>query len=171
MRGAVRDGLLSGPESRLDGIDLEALQPWAAALGGRHPQTPNGPASRADDLTRMTRYAQVIAELGRVAGPDRPRTVGVGRWLATWMARDLTGLEGAGPLPGERIEAAHKALFEGGRLRPDAREAAAHWWSRIGGASAAARGVLLHAVEEAMGSVAPDDLEPRFLPLWWIADA
>ncbi len=171
LRRAARDGLLSGPEGRLDGIDLEGLRPWADALGARHPQTPQGPASRGAELTRMGRYAEIIAELGRVAGADRPRNIGIGRWLATWMARDLIGLEGPGPLPTERLAHAHRALFADGGLRADARGAAEHWWSRIGGATPKALDVLLDAVRDAMAGVDHADLEPRFLPLWWIADA
>lgn len=172
LRRAARDGLLSGPEGRLDGIDLAALEPWAEALGDRHPRTPDGPASRAADLTRMQRHAALIAALARAAGKGRPRAVGIGRWLLTWMARDLVGLEGPGPLPPERVEHAHRALFADGALRADARAAARDWWTRAGGeagpAGRQALGCLLDALEQAAAAVAPTDLEPRFLPLWWI---
>lgn len=169
LRKAAEAGLLAGTDGRLGGVDLPALAPWAEALGGRHPQTPDGPPTRGEALDAMRHHGALLAELGRVAGPERPRAVGVGAWLATWMARDLVGLDGPGALPPEKLADAHRALFADGAMRADARDAAADWWRRAGGADPFALVALIEAVEEAMAALDPADLEPRFLSLWSVA--
>lgn len=169
LRAASRDGLLRGPDGPVDAVDLPTLRPWADALSLRHPRRPDGPLSTGAQLDVARAHAEQIAALGRVAGPDRPVEIGLGAWLATWMTRDLIGLDGPGTLPPDRLTDAHRALFADGGLTPNARAAAAGWWRRAGGQSEAALAALLDAMTDALAGLDPADLDPRFITLWVVA--
>lgn len=170
LRRPLRDELLTGLGGRVDGVDLPALRPWAESLTDRHPQSPDGPFINGDQLAHARHRAELIAELARVAGRDRPRAIGIGAWLITWMARDLIGLDGPGALPADRLADAHRALFARGRFTPAAREAAADWWRRAGGDDPFALEQLVDAATESLAGVDPADLDPRYLPLWFIGE-
>lgn len=171
LRAAARDGLLRGADGPVDAVDLPALRPWADALSLRHPRRPDGPFTTGDQLALARRHAETIAALGRVAGPKRPEAHGVGAWLATWMTRDLIGLDGPGTLPAVRLADAHRALFAEGELTPNARAAAAGWWRRAGGEDDAALAALLDAIIDALAGLDPADLDPRFITLWIVEAA
>ncbi|MCB9527206.1 MAG: hypothetical protein H6701_02245 [Myxococcales bacterium] len=170
LRRALKDDLLTGLGGRVDGVDLPALRPWAESLADRHPHGPAGPFTTTEQLTHARHRAALIAELGRVAGRERPRAIGVGAWLITWMTRDLIGLDGPGALPADRLPDAHRALFARGRLTPAAHEAAADWWRRAGGDDPFALEQLVDAATEALAGIAPADLDPRYLPLWYVGE-
>ncbi|MCA9540588.1 MAG: hypothetical protein KC620_16935, partial [Myxococcales bacterium] len=170
LRPALRDRLLAGPDGPVDAVDLLDLRPWAEALSARHPRRPDGqPLDSAEVLDEARHQAALLAELGRVAGRDRPLEVGVGTWLITWLARDLIGLDGPGALPAGQVERAHRALFADGALRDEARQAAAAFWGRIGGQNPFALAALLADAEDQMAAVDGTALEPRFLPRLHIA--
>jgi len=163
----VRPALRIGPDP-IGAVDLPALRPWAEALTGRHPTRPDGePLADAADLQKARAVADTVAALVRVA-VERPPERGLGAWLVTWLARDLLGIEGPGPLPADRLTDAHTALFADGALRPETAAAAESWWSRAGGDDAPGSKALTDAAVESMAAVAACDLEPRFLPLLWI---
>lgn len=162
---AVRSALRIGPDV-VGAVDLPALRPWAEALTGRHPTRLDGsPLTTAADLADARAAAESIAALARAAGATRPVEHGLGAWLTTWLVRDLVGLDGPGRLPSTRLEDAHRALFSGGALRPEAADAAHAWWVRLDGGTSAALDALLDAATDAMAGVAAGALDPRFLPL------
>ncbi len=164
----VRSALRIGPDP-VGAVDLAALRPWAEALTGRHPARLDGrPLTSAADLADARTAAETLATLCRAAAPDRHVERGLGQSLLTALVRDLLGIEGHGPLPGDRIVDAHRALFVDGAVRPEAVEAAHAWWGRRDGGGTRGLETLLAAAADAMAQVAEDHLEPRFLPLLWI---
>lgn len=170
LQRPLRDDLLAGPGGRTDAVDLPALRPWAEALAERHPRHPDGPFSTGAALADAQHHAELLAELARVAGATRPREIGLGAWLITWMTRDLIGLDGPGALPPHRLADAHRALFADGAFAPAARDAAADWWRRAGGSDPFALEQLVDAATDAMAALHPAKLDPRYLPLWFIGE-
>ncbi len=155
-------------------VDLDALRPWAEALlGGRHPRRPDGaPIATAADLREAAAAAEALADLVTVAGRSRPPATPIGAWIATAFARAAAGLAGDGPLPLSAMATAHRALFTpAGAWTEAAAASLGAFWTQRGGADATARAALATQLIDELSHVAPDDLEPRFVSLWVVADA
>jgi hypothetical protein len=102
--------------------------------------------------------------------------------VLTLWAKDKLGLGGDGrdlsPLPLDRFVSFFSALFSGGKPgqihEENARELAL-WADRVleEGLSASLQALLfslIQELEEEYGSVAPDQVDPRFMPLFLIAE-
>lgn len=173
VRAAAREGLLQGAGGPVDAVDVPELARWAAALAAHHPHHPDDhPFQSAAELVEARAQAELIAELARAAGRRRPEAVGVGAYLFTWMTRALLGIsEAAGPLPPDRLGAAHRAWFDTGAIRAESRAAAEAFWRQIGGAETRTVARLLNAAADELAHVAEADLEPRFSRFWWVNEA
>lgn len=170
-RRAAADGLLAGPEGRLDAVDLPRLKPWVEALCGRHPTLPDeAPIASPDDLARVTAAASIVAELARCA-EGRPDAVGIGAWLFTAFAHDALGEPAGGPLALAKVPAVALSLFTEGQLRPEARAAAEAWWARIGGHRPEALAALLEEARGQVGAVRDGAPDIRYTPILWVGDA
>ncbi|MBU1897511.1 hypothetical protein KKB55_07040 [Myxococcota bacterium] len=154
-------------KSSLGALGLETAQPWIEALTRRHPTRPDGrPIASAEDLDEARRWARWIADLHTVAvGLGRPAGEEIAAWLFTAFALDALALTDRQRLPLTHLLDALTALFDEGDLRPEAKEAAALWWRRVGGTEAGALALLLDAAVEQLSAVDPLDFEPRFAPI------
>lgn len=170
-RRAAAEGVLAGPDGRLEAVDLPRLKPWVEALCGRHPGRPDGaPIASRDDLAQVAAAAAVIAELARCA-EGRPDEVGLGAWLFTAFAHDALGEPAGGPLAVGKVPAVAHALFDAGQLRPEARAAAEAWWGRVGGERPEALATLLEEARGQIGAVRGGAPDIRYTPILWVDDA
>jgi hypothetical protein len=170
LRRLRRRGWLAGAGGPVDGVDVAPLRAWAEALTGRHPTLLDGRfPERREECALMRTQAEVIAELVRFGGPRDADSPGVVATAATRLTADLIGLVGALELPSSALEAAHRALFEGGQVREAARAAARPAWLRLGGERAQVADYVLDLLAEELAAQDPTRLEPRFTALWRIA--
>lgn len=156
--------LLRLDDDPVGALDSPTWRTWGEALLARHPHHPEGRPLRASELPFAAAWANALATLATVAGAGRPAEVGLGAWLGTGIARAALGDQGFAPLTTEQVSDAHRALFEDGAIRPEARIAADAWWTAQEG-DATTLALLLEGLREQIGAQSPDALDPRFA-LW-----
>jgi hypothetical protein len=163
-RRARRRGLLVGAGGGpVDAIDLPLLKRWVEAMTARHPQLPEGRLPRsAADLERMRAFAAMVGDLVDFPSGGRPDDAGLCAWVLTQVVRARLGLEGPGPLPLESLRPAHEALFVAGKVTEEQRASLRSVFFAAGGRRVETVDALLAWVEDELGGVAPEAIEPRF---------
>lgn len=162
--------LLRLDDDPVGALDAPAWRAWGEALLARHPQHPEGRPLRASELPFAEAWANALSALATIAGEGRPAEIGLGAWLGTGIARAALGEPGLAPLSVDQLADAHRALFEKGAIRPEARAAADAWWTAEGG-DAATLALLLEGLREQVGKLSPEALDPRFAPWLRVEEA
>ena len=162
--------LLRLDDDPVGALDSETWRAWGEALLARHPAHPEGRPLRASELPFAEAWATALAKLATIAGEARPAEIGLGAWLGTGIIRAVLGDPGFAPVTSKQVVDAHRALFDEGAIRPEARAAADAWWIEQGG-DAATLALLLEGLREQMGKLKPETLDPRFAPWLRVEDA
>ena len=166
-RREVRRLLRIGDDA-VGAMDAPTWRLWAEALLVRHPGPPDDAGViEPKRLGEVAAWARMLAALARMA-TDRPEEVGIGAYLSTGLARHLVGLSGFGGLPADQLEAAHRALFAEGALRPEARAAAERWWASLYG-EPTALALLLTALTQQAAASDPAALDLSVVP-WLVVE-
>ena len=161
--------LLRLDDDPIGALDAPAWRSWGEALLARHPHHPEGRPLQASELPFAEAWANALATLATIAGDGRPAEIGLGAWLGTGLARAALGDPGFAPLAADQVEDAHRALFEEGAIRPDARAAAHTWWTAQDG-DAATLALLLEGLREQLGDQRIDAIDLRFAPWLRVED-
>ncbi|MBV71584.1 MAG: hypothetical protein CMH52_09600 [Myxococcales bacterium] len=130
---------------------------------------PNGISPMSlSDLEKMSELAELIADLARVGGLERPMDVGLGQYLLTRLSSALLGLETEAPLPRDQLINAHALFIEDESLSERTKDAAYIWWLEQSGRSRKSVDCLLALANEELAGVAIGALDPRFARVFWI---
>lgn len=161
--------LLRRDDDPVGALDHATWRAWGEALLARHPIHPEDRPLRVNELPFAQAWATALAQLVRLAGEARPAECGVGAWLGTGALRAALGDPGLAPIPADQVAAAHRALFEHGRIRSEARGKVSAWWQSLGDADEAALALVLDGLREQIGGLDPAAIDLRFTP--WIRSA